>query len=407
MTLRTVLFSSTMLLTTALAAASAHAYDLGEYGKITGDFRYRYEYVDQDSLPDKARAQTARMRLGYMTPTWQGLTGYVEGESIVEIDDHYNNGHNGRTTYPRVGDPADLAFNQLYLSYALPGKNNNVTVGRQYLNFDNQRWIGWSKFRQNDATFDAARIALAPTDKMTVDYAYSISSHRSAGSRQSSGDFNGDMHMIHADYKLPYDLKLAGYGYWLDLDPYIATLASKTFGARAEWRPKKEWVSGITPLATAEFAKQSDMGANPRNYDEWYHWLELGGSYKGYSLTGVFEHLGGNGVGSVTMPMSSLHTFNGWVDKFGTTPVNGLNDYFLTFKAPIGLPWEGQKLGFETQLHQYDSDVNDQDYGKEIDIGFTYTPIENHTILAQVGRYYADDFSDDTTKAWLAYEFKF
>ena len=67
MSLRTCLRYTSALIASGLAASSAYAYDLGEYGKITGDFRYRYEYIDQQSALNDAHANTARLRLGYLT----------------------------------------------------------------------------------------------------------------------------------------------------------------------------------------------------------------------------------------------------------------------------------------------------------------------------------------------------
>ena len=309
-----------------------------------------------------------------------------------------------------MNDPDDLAVNQMYLKYAMPDTGHSAILGRQYLTFDTQRFIGWSKFRQNDTTHDAARITLAPVEGMTVDYAHSVEVHRSLGSRQPLGTYEGSLNMLHADYKLPAGLKVAGYGYILDFDnASIAGLSSETYGGRLEWRPKDKDASwmGIVPIATIDIANQSDTGDNPDDYNEWYNWFELGGAYDGYTLTAVYERLGGNGTAAMQTPIGTVHSYNGWVDKFTTVPDNGLEDYFLWFKAPIGLPWKDQKLNFEAQLHHFDSDVNDVDYGDEIDLGLAYTPVEGHTVTAQVGRYYANDISSDTTKVWVYYDMKF
>ncbi len=408
MSLRTTFITTTTLALSTLATSQALAYDLGEYGKIIGDVRLRHEYVDQESFANDAHANTVRTRLGYMTPTWEGLTGYVEGEAIQYIGaERFNDGANGNTAYPRVNDPEDVALNQLYLNYLHAGTGTGVTLGRQYITYDNQRWVGWSKFRQNDRTHDAARISLKPLDGLNLDYAHSVAVHRAEGSRQVAGEQEGAIDLIHADYALPNDLKAIGYGYFLDFESRIATSSSQTIGGRMEWRPKDTAFWGITPLATVDMAQQQDYGSNPTSYSEWYNLFEIGGTVDGYSLVAAYERLGGDGAASVKTPIATVHSLNGWVDKFTTTPNNGLQDYYLVFKAPIGLPWEGHKLGFETQLHHFSSDANDLDYGREIDIGFSYTPVENHTITAQAGRYFADDFSDDTTKVWLYYDMKF
>lgn len=409
MSFRTALLATTSILA---AASSAHAVDLGkngEYGKILGDFRYRYEFVDQDGIDKNANANTARLRLGYMTPTVNGFTGYLEGETLQYIgNDNFNDGANGKTKYPSVNDPYDTDINQAYLSYVQPGKGNALVVGRQYLTFDTQRFVGWSKFRQNDTVQDAAHLTVKPLTGLNVDYAYSMASHRSSGSRLQSGRYDGDFNYLHADYALPEDFKLIGYGYLLDFDDF-KTLSSDTYGSRLEWRPKKasEWSWGITPLATVEFALQEDAGGNPNNYSEWYNWFEVGGAMNGYSLSAVYERLGGDGAHAMTTPMGTNHSFTGWIDRIDTPPANGLVDMALLFKAPIDVPWEGQKLGFEAQGHHFTSDHDDITYGQEFDLGLAWTPVENHTITAQIGHYMADEYLSDTTKVWLYYDFKF
>jgi hypothetical protein len=409
MILRTLLRTTTLFAAMGLAQ-QALAVDLGEYGKITGDFRLRHEFVDQEGFDNNANATTSRLRLGYLTPTYEGLTGFVEGEVIQAIGaERFNDSQNGNTTYPSVSDPDDFALNQLYLNYTIPGSKNAVTVGRQSIVFDNQRFIGWSRFRQNDTVHDAARFTLAPTDKLVLDYVYSTGTHRSLGSRVKLGSYDGNINLAHAEYKYSDDLKFSGYGYWLSFDDYIDTLSSRTIGARADWRPKEGWDSlgGIAPIATVDFAQQQDLANNPDDYSEYYHWLELGGSKNGYSLTAVYERLGGDGNASVKTPIGTVHSFTGWVDRLDNTPNDGLKDYFLWFKGPIELPYKVQKLGFEIQLHHFESDVDSRTYGQEIDAGLTYTPVENHSITAKVGHYMADELLTDTTKVWLFYDWKF
>ena len=39
-----------------------------------------------------------------------------------------------------------------------------------------------------------------------------------------------------------------------------------------------------------------------------------------------FERLEGNGTVALQTPLATLHAFNGWADKFLSTPANGLRD---------------------------------------------------------------------------------
>ncbi len=396
----------------ALLSHGALAYDLGdnaEYGKILGDFRYRYDNLDQDGFSNHADASTARLRLGYQTPTYEGFTGYIEGETIQDIgNDNYNDGANHKTNRPAINDPYDNGLNQLYINYKMPDSNTGGTLGRQVITFDTERFIGRSNFRQNDTTYDGAHFTLNPIPGLNVDYAYVDDVHRSLGTRETLGEYMGDVNIYHADYALPEDLKIIGYGYALDFNPYISRLSSDTYGARLEWRPKEALIGGIKPLATVEYAQQRDGSDNPLSYHEPYNWVELGGDYQGFDLWAIYEKLGGNGTAAFQTPLASTHNFNGLVNKFTTIPNDGLKDYYLKFKAPIGLPWQDQKLDFTSEAHTFHSDAADQDYGKEVDLGLIYTPVKNQFVSVEGGRYFADSsLTTDASKFWVTYGLKF
>ena len=56
-------------------------------GTTSLDFRYRFEAADVSSVPERAWASTLRTALGYETAPYQGLSGFVEFESIDNIFD--------------------------------------------------------------------------------------------------------------------------------------------------------------------------------------------------------------------------------------------------------------------------------------------------------------------------------
>jgi hypothetical protein len=80
----------------------------------------------------------------------------VEGEATVPLAEHYDSGLNGKSQYPIVADPGNGELNRLQLQYR--GINNAiVTLGRQRITIDDQRFVGNSGWRQNEQTFDAVR----------------------------------------------------------------------------------------------------------------------------------------------------------------------------------------------------------------------------------------------------------
>ena len=395
-----------------LLASPALAYDLkdafGEdYGAVTGDIRVRWEQLQQDGKRHDATASTFRARLGYLTPVWNGLSAFGEIETIRSFGPGgYNDGINNHTGYPGINDPQDNGVNQLYMTY----KNDDVgqaRVGRQVITFDNQRFVGRSNFRQNDTTYDGVNLS---TDKLfgwNLTYVNTYKINRGLGTRADGGRYDGDMNFFHAQRDLPWDINLALYTYLFNIEDNT-NLSTRTHGGRAQWTPK-DIIPGSTwqPLATAEVAVQSDFTNNPRQYTQFYQSYELGMHQDKLKLSGEFDSLGGNGYAAVQTPAASFHCQNGCVDKFTTTPLNGLEDARVQASVPLPFVPASQSLSFDTAAHYFHSTVHDQHYGNEVDATLSYSPWKDQTISASAGRYAADQLMTDTTMVYVSYELKF
>ncbi|MBT4171360.1 MAG: hypothetical protein HOE05_24710, partial [Rhodospirillaceae bacterium] len=87
-----------------------------EGGKPVLDVRYRMEQVEQSGRAKDAAAQTVRVRAGYETGRVMGIGGAFDVEWIEHLGgQRFNDSINGKTNYPVVADPDDLAVNQLFL----------------------------------------------------------------------------------------------------------------------------------------------------------------------------------------------------------------------------------------------------------------------------------------------------
>ena len=139
--------------------------------KFSLDSRLRYELVDQDNQLKNADAWTLRLRPSLETGSWHGLSAFVQGEGTVEINDHFNSTRNAETNYSTVPDPQNLQLNQAYLKYAYSPKFD-LSIGRQAINLDNQRFVGSVAWRQNDQTFDAISLNIKPCKEFGLYYAY-------------------------------------------------------------------------------------------------------------------------------------------------------------------------------------------------------------------------------------------
>ena len=158
----------------ALNAATATAADddfasLLNDGTFNASLRYRYEWVDQaccdPTLPPgsafskNAHASTLRTRLSFETGSWQDALAFVEVEDVHTIFANQYNAGGGNTLsradFPEVNDPQTTELNQVYLDYRGFGPLQ-LRVGRQRIEYGNQRFVGSVGWRQNDQTFDAA-----------------------------------------------------------------------------------------------------------------------------------------------------------------------------------------------------------------------------------------------------------
>lgn len=373
------------------------------------DARLRYENVDTPTLA--ADALTLRLRAGFEVKHKSGLSLLAEGEGTLAVIDDYNAfpfviaDTQRRPGLAAVADPMNVELNRLQLQYK--GKSVTVTVGRQRINLDDQRFVGSVGWRQNEQTFDAFR-GEGKVGPVSLDGTYAISQRGiwgiDAGPRSA---FEGDFIFLGAGAKLgPVSVKAFAFLLDFDAKEQVGALAlsnadTQTYGLRAV-APFK--LSPKTTLTlTGGFAVQSDWQDNPVSYSAEYLAAEVGLAHGPLGLTAGFEQLGADNGRAVQTPMATLHKFNGWADLFLTTPAGGLEDYYLgaSYKLPKVKALPG--LNFALAWHRYESDVGSLHYGDEWNaaVGFK---IGRVGVLTKYADYDAATFGADTRKLWLQLE---
>lgn len=369
------------------------------------DIRYRLELVDQDGLPKEATASTLRIRAGLKTTEWKGLSALIEGEAIARLGPrNFNDTVNGRTAFPVVADPSDVLLNQVWVKFK-PVKEVETIAGRQAVNFDNQRWIGSVSWRQNDQTFDAARISIKPVKGVALDYGYAWRVNRIFGPDSPQGIWrDNDIHLLRASVAAKPVGTITAYGYFLDI-PDAPLLSSKTIGIRLVGDQK---LSGKAKLLYAvEYAQQRDYGPNPNNFSFDYLLVEPGASFGAVTAKFGFERLEGNGVVALQTPLATQHAFNGWADKFLTTPANGLRDLYLDIA--VRLPVIGSVKGANARLmlHDYNATRGRINYGREWGVALAMPINKQFGVGLKYADYHAKNFATDTKKFWFFVEAKF
>lgn len=368
-------------------------------GRVWLNFRYRYEYVDDDAFSRSANANTLRTALGYETGLYHGFKGLIEFEDVADITDNYNSTTNGKTQYPVVADPDHTEVNQVFLDYT-GFEDILLRAGRQEVNLDNQRFVGSVAWRQNHQTVEAAAIIASGVPNLTAFYAYVDRVNRVFGDDHPVGDLDTSTHLFNFGYDIEGVGKASAYLYYLDLDD-VAALSSNTVGVR--FAGEQNVGEGFDVLYAGEFANQTDAADNPNDLDQDYYLLEVGAKFSGVTVKGALEHLGGSGDtgDAFQTPLATLHKFNGWADLFLGTPVDGLVDTYFQVNGKQG------RTGWLVRYHQFDAATGSANYGDEIDAQVTYKTSWDQTFALKAALYGADQFGVDTDKwmFWTAYSF--
>jgi hypothetical protein len=406
-----------------VATGAVHADGLapikGAFGEIKPiiDTRIRMENVDQDGLPEDARALTLRARLGFETGKAWNTSLLLEGEAVVPIQNDYrpDPAVPVKAAYPVVPDPEAYEINRFQLTNtSLPG--TTLTLGRQRIALDDQRFVGPVGWRQNEQTFDALRMVNRSVTNLTLDATYLNRVNRLFGDDSRQGDYKGDTFLLNAGYQTRIG-KISAFGYLLDFEPIVTIPAglnpvrdsTSTYGLRfAGEKP----VGKIKLAYSASYATQTDYADNPLEFDLDYKFAELTATFRQFSFGVGTEVLEGNGLPGLagkgfTTPLATLHKFQGWADKFLTTPANGLEDLYATASVTLKGVASLDTLGFIASFHDYDAEQISADYGKEWNVSLAaklkrfnvmlkYADYRQGTVPA-VGR--------DTEKLWAQLEF--
>jgi hypothetical protein len=382
------------------------------------DSRVRYESVDQTPLAEDADVETLRVRAGFETGKAWETSLLAEGEFIWDVGGHYrsDNAVLKNTTYPVVADQESQEVNRLqFTNTTVP--QTTITLGRQRILLDDQRFVGNSGWRQNEQTFDGLRVVNKTVTNFTVDVSYVNQVNRVNGPDSPQGRYKGDVYLANLAYQAPFG-KITAFNYLLKFDPLTQTdfpglsaaqaaplnptrVSSSTYGLRFAGEQR---LSKFKVGYTASYARQEDAGQNPFEFTLDYRFVELTGSYRQFTLGAGYEVFQGNGTVGFSTPLATLHKFNGWADKFLTTPANGLEDLY----ASAGVTFKGlgplDTLSAVASYHAYDAQKISQDYGDEINLQLQ-GKWQRVNLILKYADYNADSLLTDTTKWWAQVEY--
>ncbi len=354
------------------------------------NMRLRHEEVDVDGATEDAKGLTLRTRLGYQSGKFYGfdVMGEFEDTRIVGKTGYYAPNKPG---YPIIADPEVTELNRAAISYtgsdALEGLV--ATYGRQRIIYDNARFVGNVGWRQDEQTFDGAKV-----DYGVGDFKFSTAYLTQVNGITPKFDANTSNYLFNASWTGAPGGSLTGYGYLLETDNVVDS-DNDTYGLRYSGAFD---LDAVKLLLTLEGAQQEVEAG-----DTDYYFAELGAQVAGVTVKVAQEVLGSDdGLVAFQTPLATKHAFNGWADQFLATPAAGLEDSFVS----VG----GKLAGFKllAVYHDFKANEGSTDYGTETNL-LVARPIGKNYV---VGLKYADFSADslayaDTSKYWAWAELKF
>jgi len=367
-------------------------------GKPKLNLRMRIEEVRDDALARSASAPTFRARFNYETLSWH------HSSLLLEVDhlgtwggEAYNSTRNGRTDRPQVPDPRATDLNQAALKITTP--KDDWVLGRQRIALDNHRLIGGSAWRQNEQTFDALTVRTRRLSRTLLSYSYLDNVNRVFGPDAGNPppDLRLQGHLLGALIDLKKAGKLSVFGQSLDIRTTPA-LAHQNVGFlwTGSHAANKTWSIPWTLSAV----QQQDAGRNPTDYSADYYKLELGAMRKEFGVRAGLEVLGGDATRTehrFQTPLATLHAFQGWADKFLTTPPQGVQDFYVDLS--------GHRWGLDATVvwHDFRAEATSQRYGDEWDISVSRKFSPHFELLLKAANYRSAGFGRDTRKLWVQF----
>lgn len=353
---------------------SADEFTLFGNAKFNGEVKARYENVDiTDSGKMNANAYTVRGTLGLEATLLgiDGLTMKVDGTTVQTLGGtKYDNDPSamlGDSRYEVVADPEQTRFTQGYLQYKMGA--TTAKAGRQIVNLDNQRFVGSVDWRQMPQSLDAVSVTNTSVAGLTLTGAY-VYGYATVFDEPT---WDSKSVILNGSYKVNDMLKVTAYDYMISSEK--GSYGSDTIGLALTGDVP---ASGAKINYRAEYAKQGDasfktVGTTKAQNDAYYYNLEALANVSGVLVGAGYEFLSGStgtdGKTAFSTPLATLHKFNGWADKFLTTPQGGLVDTSAT------LGYTAPGLGKAMVIyHDFETDkamTGKSDLGTEWDMLYT------------------------------------
>lgn len=398
---RTVLFMSLSALLPATAVYATE--ETNTAVDLAINLRYRTEYVEQSSFGKNALASTLRSRMTLKGAVASQFNWFVEADDVRAVQGtSYNSTENGVIDRPVVADMEGTDLNRIGIAWN--NEEIDIQAGRLRINHGSQRFIGGVAWRQNEQTYDGARLQWNAGDALKIDLSYVSTIHRIFGPDDGAqpADWEGDHIFARGSIDTPAGLTIEPFYYRLDIDsdpafsPALTTQNStSTYGIEARWP---------LPAATlhAGYAEQRSIGQNPLDFKPSYHRFMLELPINEMRIELGYESLGSNNGQGFRTPLSTLHKFQGWADAFLTTPSAGVQDMSVALNGTM------HKTTWRAVGHHFRSAENGTRLGNEFDFDIRWSPTPQTALQFRYARFSANTNDGaalpDLQKLWFIVE---
>lgn len=390
--------------------AKEGAYKLSDLGVSGPDFiqdtevflkgRLRLEGADQDGKKG-ASVASLRNRFGLETGKVSGFSVLAEGEHTWILSNTSDYSPFPSKTRSVIADPDNFDLNRLQLDYTLL-EDTQFSLGRQYINHADQRFVGAIAWRQNDQTFDAVSVANNSIEGLNLTYSYANQVNRIFGTNAPSGSlsrWHGDVHMMRGDYSACSVGTLSGFAYLMDFKNAVSA-STNTYGAELKGSQRiAESLPELQYLVTT--ALQNGAGDND-SYEQYYFRGDLSMNAKPVKGGLGLEWMTGDGDNAFVFPLGTNHKFGGFADAFLTTPDSGLRDYYAWVggKCPLDI---NHKLIF----HHFSTDEGNDFIGYEFDYVSKKVLTENTSVLVKLAHLEGSRTVKDVQRASVQLDYSF
>ena len=380
----------------ALLAFNCNAleYAVGDH-EIDVGFRSRIGFVNTDT--NNAQTASLLVRANLASEWHDAVSTLIEYDYVtLGWEDQFSNGVfiNDNAVIP---DAEGGDVNQFFVDVNALA-NLTFRLGREAINFANQRFVGTNSFWQNEQTFDTVGLNYSFGFDSNIQYRFINNANRIQGDDAGRflnesdalfeqtqgirparflGDHEHETHLVFLESR-EWDFHTL-QAYYLDIKNNDAiALSNQTAGVR--YRLRTEW-QDLRLLGHAELALQKQDNAVS---NDWIEYFDVGAGFGlgSHQLTLNVENLGSQNNTSFNVALGSLHNHNGWVDKFTSTPAQGLRDVSLRYI------WRSHPIKFDFRYHNFNAVDDAVFFGEEVDFDLSVNlPYDSELLLR-----YADFF---------------